>query len=138
MNARLPVRLSASLAGAFALAVAVAATPAAADPCYVVLDRSDRVIYQGLTPPVDMSSEGTPARDAMRRRGELLEQFDSTRCTQRSAKEADGKGEESVDQIVSQIKPYQRAGRAAAQTVPDDKGGTFATRQSDVVRININ
>jgi len=55
------------------------AAPCQAVTCYVVFDRNDNVVYRDITPPVDMSA-GSPARDAMRRRGEYLMFFDSERC----------------------------------------------------------
>jgi hypothetical protein len=68
-----------------ALAACVAAAlalPAGADAftCYVVFDRSDNVIYQGDTPPVDMSDQGAPARERMRQAGEFLMFADFESC----------------------------------------------------------
>ncbi|MEO8344798.1 MAG: hypothetical protein ABI607_03800 [Betaproteobacteria bacterium] len=61
--------------------VAVVATnPAQAVICYVVYDRSENVIYQDTYPPLDMSSAGTPARDALRARGEHLTFGDVYAC----------------------------------------------------------
>lgn len=58
----------------------VAANTAQAVICYVVYDRSENVIYQDTYPPVDMSSAGTAARDAMRARGEHLTFGDVYSC----------------------------------------------------------
>jgi hypothetical protein len=46
--------------------------PAAAVTCYMVMDRSDNVVYRSSVPPVDLSDQGAAAREAMRRRGEYL------------------------------------------------------------------
>jgi hypothetical protein len=55
-----------------ALAAVLAAPPAAAVTCYVVMDRNDNVIYRDIMPPVDMSDAGKSAREAMRQRGEFF------------------------------------------------------------------
>jgi hypothetical protein len=57
---------------ALAAAIAAMAAPAAAVTCYVVMDRSDNVIYRSTVPPVDLSDQGKPARERMRERGEYL------------------------------------------------------------------
>jgi hypothetical protein len=69
-----------ALASACALALGLAATPAAAVTCYVVMDRNDNVIYRDIVPPVDLSDAGTAAREAMRRRGEFLLFHESEAC----------------------------------------------------------
>lgn len=109
-----------------AAVLAAFATLANASPCYVVLDRTDAVIYQGIHPPVDMSVKGASARDAMRRRGEFMEVFESNNCVERSARSKSGKGEASVDEIVAGVKPYQRVGRVGAMSNPDADAGQFA------------
>lgn len=48
--------------------------------CYVIYDRNDNVSYQGTSPPVDMSDQGAPQREAMRRRGEHLIVMEADRC----------------------------------------------------------
>ena len=65
------------LAGA---AAALAAGAAAAGTCYMVLDRSDNVVYRGPFPPIDLSERGQADRDAMRRRGEHLIAMEVDRC----------------------------------------------------------
>jgi hypothetical protein len=57
-----------------------AAMPVLADTCYEVRDRNDAVIFRGMQTPVDLSLAGVPAREAMRRRGELLIIYDADTC----------------------------------------------------------
>jgi len=115
-------------------AAAALAAPALATPCYVVIDRSDNVIYQSTKPPVDLSVRGDAARDAMRRRGELMEMFDSQACVERSARSVSGKGEASVDEIVTGVRAYQRVGRVGAMSAADDDAGTFADPSASSAR----
>lgn len=65
-------------------ALAVAGLGAAADSqavtCYVVMDRTENVLYRDVYPPVDMSDAGRAERDALRRRGEFLFFMDSEHC----------------------------------------------------------
>ena len=58
----------------------VAASPASALICYQVYNRSESIIYQNTYPPVDMSSAGLPAREAMQRRGEHMTFGDIAEC----------------------------------------------------------
>ena len=109
----------------FTAAVVSFATLADASPCYVVLDKSDNVIYQSTHPPVDLSTKGAAARDAMRHRGEFMEVFNSNKCVEHSARSRSGKGEASVDEIVAAVKPYQRVGRVGAMANPDSDAGRF-------------
>jgi hypothetical protein len=96
---------------ASALSIACASVPAAAAPCYVVLDRSDAVVYQGPLPPVDLSTAGDAARDALRKRGDVLINFDTSSCPLRKPSPSTGKSEATVDEIVSGIRSYSLAGR---------------------------
>ena len=68
------------IAGA-ALGVAI---PVFATPCYAIIDRSDVVIFRNTNTPVDLSSTGAPAREAMRSRGELLVFFEAGRLPVRA------------------------------------------------------
>lgn len=117
------------------LSLAAVALPAAAGPCYVVFDRANSVIYQGTQPPVDMSVSGIDAREAMRRRGEFMESFDSQNCPERNARTRAGQGEASVDEIVAGIKPYNRAGRAASRS--DEDFGNFAAPSTNAVQVRV-
>ncbi len=74
MRPSLSVLLLASAASLFG------ASSAQALICYVIYDRGENVIYQNTYPPVDMSSAGTPERDAMRARGEHLTFGDVNAC----------------------------------------------------------
>jgi len=121
-------------AAAVIVTLAALATPAAASTCYVVLDKSDTVIYQGARPPVDLSVGGATARDAMRKRGEHMEMFETTQCPERNALTRAGKGEASVDEIVAGIRPYQRVGRTGV-TSGDDNVPAFAASSTDRVVI---
>jgi hypothetical protein len=89
-----------------ALCLACVTVPAAAAPCYEVLDRADAIVYQGPLPPVDLSSAGDAARDALRKRGEVLINFDTSTCPLRKPSPSTGKSEASVDEIVSGIRSY--------------------------------
>ncbi|HVF65838.1 MAG TPA: hypothetical protein VNE58_17780 [Casimicrobiaceae bacterium] len=63
------------------LAVALgSAGMAQALTCYVVLDRTDNVIYRDVYPPVDLSDAGRAERDDLRRRGEFLLFLESESC----------------------------------------------------------
>jgi hypothetical protein len=63
-----------------AIAAGLATGTATASTCYIVLDRSENVIYRGTFPPLDLSERGQADRDAMRRRGEHLIAMESDRC----------------------------------------------------------
>jgi hypothetical protein len=77
MNAR-PVLASARAA----LVAAALLSPAAARAvtCFVVMDRSENVIYRDVLPPVDLSDAGKPAREAMRQRGEHFLFLEAESC----------------------------------------------------------
>lgn len=116
-------------ASARALAVAAiigAAAPAAATNCYIIVDRSNEVIYQDTTSPIDLSDQGTAARDALRGRGQQLITMDSERCPVIDrARIAGNGGPASVEEIVAGMRsaiPFGTpAGRAPAST--GDSGG---------------
>ena len=61
-------------------ATALAAADASAVTCYVVLDRTDNVLYRDVYPPVDLSDAGRGEREAMRARGEFLMFMESDQC----------------------------------------------------------
>ena len=75
----MPVR-SVHAARAAVLVAALAAPAASAVTCYVVMDRSDNVIYRDVMPPVDLSDAGVPAREAMRQRGEFFLFHEAEMC----------------------------------------------------------
>jgi len=66
------MRIGSILRTATAVTAAAIVLPAAAAECYLIVDRSNEVVYQGLTSPVDLSAEGKATRDALRARGEHL------------------------------------------------------------------
>lgn len=74
------MRLRRSLALAWAVAALAAPTTASALTCYIVLDRSDNLIYRDTFPPIDLSDRGDAEREQMRRRGEHLIAMESDRC----------------------------------------------------------
>lgn len=107
----------------------------AASPCYVVLDHSNNVIYQSIRPPVDMSAQGAAARDAIRRRGQFMEVFESQNCVERISRAGSGNGEASVEEIVAGVKPYQGTSRTRAMNSMDADAGNFANSTSSSARV---
>ena len=57
---------------AAAIAASGLAATAGAAPCYVVIDRNDTVVYRDTVPPFDLSDPKSPARAAMRQRGQHM------------------------------------------------------------------
>ena len=93
--------LAAALAGT---ALAALAGTAAAVNCYELMDRNDNVVYRGSLPPVDMSENGAPEREAMRARGQHLIAMNVDRCLGiEYFTGAAGTTTLSVDQIVGGI-----------------------------------
>jgi hypothetical protein len=88
------------LAGAIA---ALAAGAAEASMCYLVINAKDVLIYRDETTPVDLSDQGAAARDAMRRRGELMMIIDTDQCWPVAAPPSGQVA--SVDEIVAGIRP---------------------------------
>ena len=128
--------VSRALAAAIAIA---AAAPAAALNCYMIVDRGNEVIYQGTTPPVDLSDAGQAERDALRARGQQLVAMDANLCPaiDRAAIGSKG-GPASVDEIVAGMRSAVRFGGPVSRgesrpdaggiqlpriTVPRDTGG---------------
>ena len=85
-------------------AAAVVAPTVQAVTCDIVLDRTNKVIYQDTTPPVDMSERGAAAREKMRQRGELLMIIESDQCPRLVYSPVTGAA--SVDAIVAEMRPY--------------------------------
>lgn len=122
-----------------ALALAGAALPAAAVGCYVIVDRANEVIYQGTLSPIDLSDDGTAARNALRARGQQLIAMDSPRCPAIDRMRT-GSDTANVDEIVAGMRsvPYSRTSgtrtaptqtglRLPEITVPRDTGGGMST-----------
>jgi len=87
------------LTGAIA---ALAADAVQASTCYLVINAKDTVIYRESTTPVDLSDQGAAARNAMRRRGEVLMIIDTEQCWPVAASAT---GQASVEEIVAGIRP---------------------------------
>lgn len=106
---------------ALALLALVAAAPAAAYECYVIVDRNNEVVYQDVTPPIDLSSEGAGSRDSIRARGQQLVTLDTQSCPAIDRGHLTGKGgPASVEEIVAGMRPavpYGIGGRTAPRTV---------------------
>lgn len=87
--------------------VSVGATGAAvATPCYVILDRSDAVIYRDVVPPFDLSDPKSPDRTALRARGEHLLVAEFDKCEPAGyISPTTGGTTASVDDIVNQLRP---------------------------------
>jgi hypothetical protein len=94
---------------AFAVACAIgigAGGNAFAAPCYVVLDRTDVVIYRDVVPPIDLSDDKSPERAAMRQRGEHLIIAEFEKCEPAGFISATTGGTTAtVEDIVTQLKP---------------------------------
>lgn len=134
------MRITNACRTAAAAVLVCAAMPAAAFNCYIIVDRSNEVIYQGTTPPVDLSDQGAAERDAMRRRGQQLVAMDADRCPAIDRARIAGKGATAtVEEIVAGMRSAVRYGTAASApraaatenggivlpriTVPRDTGG---------------
>lgn len=76
MNNRMKIAL---LAGTAAL-LAGATPPVLAVTCFEVFDRSETLIYRDTVSPVDLSTAGASAREALRARGETLVFFETDIC----------------------------------------------------------
>lgn len=104
-----------------ALAVAALAAPAAASAltCYMVLDRSDNVVYRDTYPPIDLSDQGNAERDAMRRRGEHLIAMEADRCpTLEFFLGNAGSANLNVDQVVGGMPARSLGGIQASGATP--------------------
>ncbi len=91
------------------IAIAVAlgfALPAAAAPCYLILDSKDVVLYRDIVPPFDLSVPQSPERAALRQRGQMLliAEFDNCRPVGYISATTGGTTA-SVDDIVMQLRP---------------------------------
>jgi hypothetical protein len=89
-------------AGLMALCVA---SLAAAAPCYVIVDRSDVVVYRDTEPPFDLSNAGSAERAALRQRGQHLMIAEFDRCYAVGYISSTGATTATVDEIVMQLRP---------------------------------
>ena len=124
MNVRL---ISALVAGTVAVA---AAMPVLAITCYEVIDRNDVVVLRGTRSPVDLSNAGAPARDAMRRRGDLLVIFSTENCVLVGRATADGGRTLHTDEIVAGWKPMMGDGKSGWGTYSSRYGGLLPPGQA--------
>lgn len=102
--------------------IASATAPAVAAECYLIVDRANEVIYQGLTSPVDLSDAGKAARDALRARGEQLIAMDTSQCPPIDHARITGNGKPaSVEEIVAGMRPALTYGpKATSPTVMNE------------------
>ena len=120
----------------------LAAAPASALNCYMVVDRADHVVYQNLQSPVDLSDKGAAARQAMRARGDQLIAMDTQDCPSIDTRHlANGDKPATVDEIVAGMRPalvFGGSGSPAASpssgeirlpsvSVPRDTDGPVST-----------
>ena len=117
MNGRL---ISALVAGTVAVA---AAMPVLANTCYEVIDRNDVVVLRGTRSPVDLSSAGAPAREAMRGRGELLVIFNTENCVLVGPTTAEGGMTLTADEIVAGWRPMASERKSSWGTYSSRYGG---------------
>ena len=137
-----PSRISCAIAAATLTATSA---PAAAFNCYLIVDRTNEVVYQDRFAPVDLSDDGAPARDALRARGQQLIVMDTEYCPAIDRARVTGQGgPASVEEIVAGMRSAatygiggSRAPTAAANppagivlpriTVPRATGGGMST-----------
>ena len=113
-------------AGIAALALAV---PAVAAECYVIVDRANEVVYQGLTSPVDLSDAGKEAREALRAQGQQLIAMNTNTCPPIDRARITGNGKPaSVEEIVSGMRPAIPFGRAGTGAVGGAQAGISLVR----------
>jgi len=123
----LPIVLAVSAA-----AMALLSPLDAAFTCYMLYDRNDNLVYRDTISPVDMSEQGTAARESMRDRGDYLVIADADRCPQVSfVFGAAGSSTLSVDSMVggmpvgpgsSGFASSRPAARPAARAAPATRG----------------
>ncbi|MGH8801424.1 MAG: hypothetical protein ACREX6_03905 [Casimicrobiaceae bacterium] len=101
-------------------ALLAGAVPALAMNCYAVVDRNDRVVYQSVTSPVDLSSAGAAARDAMRAKGEQLVAMETRSCPEVDVSNFDGRHKPAtVADIVAGMRSALPFGRPSGSGAPD-------------------
>lgn len=114
--------ISAMIVGA---AVGTATMPVLAGTCYEIIDRNGVVILRDTMPPVDLSTAGAPAREAMRSRGDLLIIFDAETCVLIGRATATGTRTLATDEIVAGWKSFGNSGFGGVygSTVATNSGG---------------
>jgi len=118
------MRASRLLLAILATAVIAAAAPAAASNCYVIVDRTNEVTYQGWVPPIDLSDDGLATRNAMRAQGQQLIAMDTESCPPiDSTRAGNSTSPASVEEIVAGMRsavPYGTATQPAREQVTGD------------------
>jgi hypothetical protein len=119
-----------------AAAVLMASAPVAAFNCYLIVDRSNEVTYQGTVAPVDLSDEGAPERNAMRTRGEQLIVMDTDTCPAIDRARLAGKGGPlSVEEIVAGMRSAMPYGSGVQPNAPPSN--TITTGGMTLPRITV-
>lgn len=102
-----------------AAALTLASTSAGAFNCYLIVDRTNEVVYQGTVAPVDLSDDGAPTRDAMRARGQQLIAMDTDSCPAIDrVNVASRGGPASVEEIVAGMRSAMPYGTGAQPARP--------------------
>jgi len=115
-----------TLGVATALAAAIWAGTAAAAPCYVIFDRNETVIFRDSVAPFDLSDPKSPERAALRQHGQHLLIAEFEHCNGVGyISAATGGSTATVDDIVSQLKPY-RISSLGYSGAPSAAGGNTA------------
>jgi hypothetical protein len=108
-------------------ALACFAAAAGATSCYIILDRSDNVVYRDTTPPVDLSDRGSAQRAALRQRGDFLLMIDADQCARFVATTGRaGSGGATVDEIVAGLRGTPSVGPGLMSTSGSGRAGTAA------------
>lgn len=81
------------------------ALPAAAVPCFIIINDKDVVLFRDVVPPFDLSVSPSPERAAMRARGHILMIADFKNCRPVGYISTATGGTASVDEIVMQLQP---------------------------------
>jgi hypothetical protein len=106
-------------------ALTLFALGAQAVTCDIVLDRNNTVVYQDVTPPVDLSDRGAAAREKMRQRGELLMIIDTDQCPRLVYSSVTGSA--SVEEIVAGMRPYIATTGGMGMSARPGAGGAVPT-----------
>ena len=100
--------------------------------CYVLFDRNDNVVYRDTVSPVDLSDQGAPAREAMRKRGEYVMISEADRCPQVSFVFGQaGSSALSMEDFLCTVRPDTRASSA---TPPRPRGAATGTSTATPAR----
>ena len=110
------------------VSLALSGGAAHAFTCYVLFDRNDNVVYRDTVSPVDLSEQGAPAREAMRKRGEYVMISEADRCPQVSFVFGQaGSSALSMEDFLGAVRPDTRAGSATPPRARGTPGASTAT-----------